>query len=72
MSPGRLVTRCLAWGALVGGILGALAGLIEGIALYPPSSWAGVALFLGALAANASAVLGVLVGCAVLLVRKLR
>jgi hypothetical protein len=69
---GVVLARCVVWTALVGTSLGALAGLAEGIAVYPVSSWAPVTLYVALLAAILSALLGLLAGCAAILARRCR
>jgi hypothetical protein len=64
-----LVTRWVVAGALIAGIIGAAAGFAIGLAVYAPTAW--FALFeLGVPSACAGAVLGLVVGSAVLLVRR--
>ncbi len=69
---GVVLARCVVWTTLVGTSLGALAGLAEGVAVYPVSSWAPVTLYIALLAAILSGLLGLLAGCAAILARRCR
>jgi hypothetical protein len=72
LSHGELLARCVVWAVVIGASLGAVAGFVESIAVYPASSWAAVTLYLALLGALASALLGLLTGSALVLVRRAR
>jgi hypothetical protein len=60
------------WAVAIGTTLGAAGGAAEGVALYPFASWPAVTLYVAVLGALAAALLGLLTGSALLLLRLAR